>query len=126
MKIIIETIPHSAQRYSTVGDWQWNDEGDELKIKVSEIHHYNINSLLLIGVHEMIEALLCARQGLTSDDVDVFDLEWTPHSGLIEPGDDPRAPYHREHVFASNIERLIAFYLGFNWQKYEAEIAKLA
>jgi len=37
---------------------------------------------------------------------------------LGEPGDDPRAPYYREHQFASGMERLMAAELGVDWQQY--------
>ena len=38
---------------------------------------------------------------------------------LDEPGDDPRAPYHREHEFAGCVERLLAHELGIDWNDYE-------
>jgi hypothetical protein len=37
---------------------------------------------------------------------------------VSEPGDDPRAPYYREHQFASGMERLMAAELGIDWQQY--------
>jgi len=126
MKIIIETIEHKDQRYDTCGDWQWNDEMDVLTIKVSQTNLYDHETILLIGVHELIEALLCRRSFTAEAEVDRFDLNWHPHNGLTEPGDDPDAPYHSEHLFASNIERLIAARLGINWQQYEREIERLA
>lgn len=127
MKITIETIEHSAQRYPTVGDWYWNDAQDELTVKVSKLPVvHEGEAILLIGVHELIEALLCRRGYIPEWEVDRFDMEWQPHDGLIEPGDDPHAPYHNQHVFASNIERIIAQRLGINWQRYEEEIAQLS
>jgi hypothetical protein len=40
-----------------------------------------------------------------------------------EPGDDPRAPYHKQHVFAENIERLLAAELGVDWSAYDKEVS---
>jgi hypothetical protein len=40
-----------------------------------------------------------------------------------EPGDDAKAPYHREHVFATKIERLLAVELGVNWRDYDREVS---
>ena len=49
----------------------------------------------LIAVHELVEALLCKAHGVTTEAVDTWDMG--PGHELDEPGDDPRAPYHREH-----------------------------
>ena len=57
MKIIIETIPHNLQQYTTVGNWTWEDE--YLKIEVSESGNDDWN--FLIGIHEAIEAWLCKK-----------------------------------------------------------------
>jgi hypothetical protein len=40
-----------------------------------------------------------------------------------KPGDDPRAPYHKQHVFAENIERLLAAELGVDWSAYDKEVS---
>lgn len=128
MKITIETIPHSVQRYDTCGDWQWNDDMDELTIYVSELRDYfAYEGILLIGVHELVEALLCRRRMISEQDVDAFDTQHAQCANPVfeEPGDDPSAPYHEQHVFASNIERLIAAYMHLNWQQYEAAIKRL-
>jgi hypothetical protein len=129
MKIIIETIDHADQRYNTCGDWQW-EEDKVLTINVSKLPSPSYSesaAVLLIGVHELIEALLCSREGVYETEVDEFDLAQQSLSNpkYKEPGDDPKAPYHYQHLFASNIERLIAARLGINWQKYEEEIEKL-
>ncbi len=42
-----------------------------------------------------------------------------------EPGDDPRAPYHAEHAFATAIEEMLAKELGVDLDAYEAAIAAL-
>jgi hypothetical protein len=40
-----------------------------------------------------------------------------------EPGDDAKAPYHREHVLATKIERLLAKQLGVDWTKYDRDVS---
>jgi hypothetical protein len=40
-----------------------------------------------------------------------------------ELGDDPRAPYHKQHVFAEKIERLLATELGVDWPDYDKEVS---
>jgi hypothetical protein len=42
-----------------------------------------------------------------------------------EPGDDPRAPYYKEHFFATNIERMIAHEMGIDWNEYSQKVESL-
>lgn len=128
MKILIESIPHSEQRYDTVGDWQWPDEENHpLRISVSDMFY---KYKCLIAVHELIEAILCAEgtfysTAILQEAVDSFDKNWKPHDDITEPGDDPNAPYHRQHMFASLVERMLAAEMGISWGQYEKAINKL-
>lgn len=154
MRIKIEVIPHNHQRYDTVGDWQWDEFGN-LFIKVSDLNHQRINRVIretnperhfekgpnmayyepqiekdtsgecLIAIHELIEAVLCRFNfpEITGEEVDKFDMG--PGKKLADPGDDQRAPYHRQHLCASVVERLIAKELNINWQEYEKRIGYL-
>lgn len=84
LKIAIETIPYTEQRYPTVGDWYWKEEveltpqGSQkhqvLHIKVSELSDWRREAM--IAVHELIEVLLCKNDGVTQDQVDKFDMEF--------------------------------------------------
>jgi hypothetical protein len=40
-----------------------------------------------------------------------------------EPGNNPKAPYHQEHMFASKVERMLANELGINWTAYDREVS---
>jgi hypothetical protein len=60
----------------------------------------------LVGLHELIEAYLCKTRGISEASVTAFDTG--VGANLDEPGDDPRAPYHNEHVFATKVERMMA------------------
>jgi hypothetical protein len=119
MRIIIETIPHKAQRYETVGDWR-KDQAGNLCITVSELNDWRLEAL--VAVHELIEALLCRADGVTEDEVDHFDFNF---NGEAEPGDDPDAPYYEQHQRASGYERLLAADLQVNWAEYEKAIDAL-
>jgi glycosidase len=119
VKTTIKTIEHNKQRYDTIGDWKFDRRGD-LHIKVSDLH--NADFEFLVGIHEAIEAFLCMRRGITGNMVDAFDLMW---KGEGEPGDDKKAPYHKEHVFATKIERQLATELGVDWDAYDEYINKL-
>lgn len=112
--IRIGRIPHHLQRYNTLGDWQVDSYGD-LVIDVSEMGNSDFE--LLVGVHELIEAALCRKRGITQAQVDAFDLA---HPDLDEPGADISAPYYREHKFACLVEKLLADELGIDFAKYDA------
>ncbi len=125
MKIVIETIPHNTQRYPTCGDW-FRDEDGTLRIKVSE--EVGTKEACLIALHELVEALLCEDRGITQQAVDDFDkaFEAAREPGNEDkPGDDPAAPYRKEHFFATNIEALMSSEYGINWQEYEKKIEPL-
>lgn len=119
MKIQIETIPHAEQRYETVGDW-FRDKDGTLHIKVSDMG--NDKYALLVAIHELIEVSLCEHRGITQGQVDAFDMEFEANrkdGDESEAGDDPAAPYGKEHRFATGIESLMASELDVNWKEYE-------
>ncbi len=111
MKILVTTVPHAQQRYDTLGDWVFGS--NTLAVTVSETGDPRMN--VLIALHEIVEAMLCLERGIAEPDVAAFDQA---NPQLDDPGSDPRAPYHREHVFAENIERLVAAELGVSWAAY--------
>lgn len=85
----------------------------------------------LVALHELVEVLLCKKRGITTEQVDVFDKQFEAdrahgmHGPDDEPGDDPAAPYKREHFFATNIEALMSSELGVDWSEYEEKINEL-
>lgn len=122
MKILIETIPHSAQRYPTVGDWYVDYLSDTLHIKVSRME--DRRHIYLIAIHELTEAFLCMHRGITSEQIDQWDLTLTAE-GNFDPGDHPDAPYHQEHTFATAIERILASALEVRWNLYSDYVEAL-
>lgn len=125
MKILLQTIPHENQRYSTCGDWFYDNEGT-LIINVSEVGNRNFE--FLVALHELVEVQLCSNRGVTAEQVDEFDMQFEAarkEGDESEPGDSPQAPYRREHFHATNIERLVAEQLGVDWAEYEKQIGEL-
>lgn len=119
MKIVIETIPHSDQRYPTSGDYFWDQDGT-MHIKVSDLG--NDDYALLVAIHELVEGVLCKKRGITDDVITAFDVgfEATRKEGdESEPGDDPACVYGREHCTATAVERLMCAELGISWFDYE-------
>lgn len=120
MNIIIEKIPHNHQRYNTVGDWIFNENGD-LNIKISDMNNWKYE--VLIALHELIETALCKDRGISQESVDKFDMD---NPDLDDPGSSPLAPYRLEHFHALNIERLFSEQLGVNWEEYQKTIMDVA
>ena len=118
-KILIEVVPHDKQRYSTVGDWFWEND-DTLIIRVSNTANLKYN--MLIAVHELVEAVLCAHNGVSQNDVDAFDMTY---EGGEEPGDDMDAPYREEHCFATAVERMLCAAMGEPWTEYEERVKEI-
>ena len=137
----ILTIVHHAQRYETSGDWQ-TVGGNDFKVTVSELGDWRMEAL--IGLHELIEAVLCKNAGISQESVDEFDKEFEhardSYSGThpncftfrgtlenddAEPGDNVAAPYYKQHQLATGIERILAAELGVDWNDYEAAVNAL-
>jgi hypothetical protein len=115
MKIVIETIPHSKQRYETCGDY-WFD-GKVMHIRVSDTG--DSRSMFAVAVHELIEYALCIHDGVREEDIAAFDML---HLESEDPGGLPEAPYHDQHTFAECLERLFVQRIGLGWAKHEALI----
>lgn len=121
-KIKILTIPAAEQRYDTVGDYWWPSV-ERLEVRVSELGNEDFN--FLVAVHELIEAYLCKRRGISEPSITAFDIafEVRREKGLesaeAEPGNSPTAPYRAEHRIATTIEYLVARELGVSWEEYD-------
>jgi hypothetical protein len=119
MKIIIQSQPHSLQRYNTVGDWYTDKINGNVRIYVSQMNNWRFE--LLVAIHEVVEAFLCLNDGVLEEDVTKFDKAFL---GEDEPGDEPDAPYARQHCIATGIERILAALLGVKWSNYENAIER--
>jgi hypothetical protein len=128
MNVKIEIIPHHRQRYPTVGDWYFDKRGN-LTIRVSKLSNWRRE--MLVAFHELAEVLICKHRKISQASVDRFDKQFErdrskgKHGEDDEPGDHPKAPYKKEHFFATNVEALLCAELGVDWNKYESEISKL-
>ena len=111
--ITIKFIAQRRQRYDTAGDY-WIDNRGTIQVRISKEKDWRYEVLVLI--HELTEMFLCKERGISFKAIDRFDMRFR---GDGEPGDDPKAPYYREHQWASGIERLLAAELGVDWKDYE-------
>ena len=121
--IVCKIIPHLEQRYDTVGDY-WEDPDGTTQFRVSDMGdmRYNIS----VFVHELIEYALLLNRGVAEPEVLAFDLAVPKDSPYADdPGFDPKAPYHKEHVFSDTIERLLAQQWGVNWGEFNKAMENL-
>lgn len=109
-KIEMQVIPHQEQRYDTLGDY-WETEDGTWHFRVSDMGDWRCNFSVLL--HEFVEFALLKHAGVTEQEVLNFDLAVPADSPYADdPGFDPAAPYHKEHVYADCMERLVMPLLG--------------
>jgi hypothetical protein len=123
VNIIIKVIPESEQRPEVNGaDWFF-DENADLQVRVSPMSDWRYETLL--AIHEAVEAIMCKHNGVTVEAVDAFDQEYDKtHTFDVNAGDEPNAPYMREHCLATAIERILCAELDVNWAEYDRELAE--
>jgi hypothetical protein len=91
----------------------------------------DIRYIMLVLIHELIEYFLCLLRGIKEEDITAFDkmYEKEREQGLHKPdeecGDDKRAPYYKEHQFATKIEMLLSREMGVSWARYSKTIEEL-
>lgn len=125
MRITIETVKHSGQRYETVGDYGGRFPYN-FWIKVSRMKDWR--HCFLVALHEMVEFSLCYHRGIKNRDITTFDkrFEALREPGNVEePGNAPDCPYRAEHAFATRLERLMAKELGVDWAVYDRTVNDL-
>lgn len=145
------TIPHSEQRYPTVGDWWVNTDNltgkTTLYVRASDTGDWRANQSIII--HEIVEAVACIENGVEPESLDRFDTayemvredaktwvdaeaklkkEFGGHCEITEdsePGEDLHAPYRHQHAIATQVEWIVSEAMHLPWKVYEEEIAAL-
>ena len=123
-EIEISIIPDKKQRYNTVGDYY--ETKKKWKIKVSDLPGWKFEAL--IAIHELVEFMLCHDRKIDFREVDEFDMAFDAKRGknnADEPGDEPDAPYYKEHQFSTKVEKMLAKELKVNWKEYVLAQGKL-
>lgn len=128
MRIVIETKPFNEMRYETQGDYFYDEKGD-LQIQIAESGNDDFNFLVMM--HELTEEKLTRKNGKKEEDILKFDL-WVEdevdkgnYPEYAQPGDHPLCIYRDEHRFSENIERILAYELGYNFEDYDKELMKI-
>jgi hypothetical protein len=115
LRIDIATIPTESQRYKTLGDYYAKYSGGLIFDVVAVSDMGNRYYEFLIALHEVVEMCLCQKRGIKEEDITAFDVAFDKDG---EPGDDPRAPYFKEHQFATTLEKMMCAELGIDWDVY--------
>jgi len=121
MRIEIKAIDPSAIRYSTCGDWEWLPDGS-LQISVPD-HGGQDNSAFLVALHEMAEAWMCKKSGITEEEVNRWDIS---HPDAIEPAEEVGSPYADEHAIATQVELKVCAGLNMDWNKHNDWVGNAA
>ena len=108
----IKSIPYSAMRYASYGDYQ-HFADDSVEIITIQLPDWRYE--FLIALHEFIEEAVTRHRGIKEPDILAFDLA---HLDSDDPGMLPDAPYHQEHVLATAVEMLVARELDVDWDTY--------
>lgn len=113
-RIIIEAVPADQMRLDAYkaedcGDWFVDRGNGDIHIRVVGTDVWDEEEKFLIALHELVEARLCHKAGVTEGEVDQFDRAFT---GDGEPGDHPDSPYRKQHRGAMMVEHLTAILLG--------------
>lgn len=118
--ILSQTIPHSCQDYDTAGDYS---ECQKMwVVRISQLGNWKHEFLVLI--HELVEMALTKEHGVDWKDIDRFDKEGEG-ANHPDPGTLVSAPYHNEHMLATQIEQKVAKMLGVDWKEYEESFDNL-
>lgn len=108
-------------RYDTVADWRYSHNHLDIIIPDCDLTNNNPIFVYLLVNHERTEAELCQYRGVTSQEVDDYDMDYEAAREAgdeSEPGDQPEAPYHWQHTTAEASERLLAAALDVTWGHY--------
>lgn len=110
-KTVIKTIQNKKQVYPTYGDYRIKN--GVLNIYISKFEDQDVE--FGIAVHEFIESYLILKKGIKIKDIDKFDKE---HLDSEDPGCLKEAPYHKEHMFCMEVEKMLCKFMKKNWNKY--------
>ena len=123
---ILKTAPMKRIRNNQAGDWKVGKHivAISAKMDCSE-------SELAIAIHELIEAWICRKQGITDEQVTAFDAMFEnernrgQHNLFDEAGDDVRAPYFDAHQRATSVENEVCSALKLTWSQHESNVNSL-
>lgn len=127
MKIRFQRLTQGQQRFTTVGYWYWSETGNKGTLVVQVTRMGDWRHEFAVWGHEMIEAFYCWCFRVTTEQADKFDESYERGysdgsiSKEMEPGHDPRCPYHVGHMMGVFWEHVIIRLTLAKWSNYERE-----
>ena len=124
MIVEIKSTPQSGIRSNQSGDWYYDDDS----ITVHVLETLPPESQLAIAVHEMTEAFLCRRAGISDDAIVAFDDQYErereegKHPNNTEPGDAEDSIYLSQHQAATHCERAVCHALDLAWAEHDRSV----
>jgi hypothetical protein len=101
------------------GDYKVLPNGDINIISYCKDEEFYIYAWLCF-IHEAIEQQLTSHNGIPEYTIDAYDKFIVEKGGEAdEAGNERFCPYYFEHHIAESIERMLAAYMGVNWEDYE-------
>lgn len=125
MKIVEFHVNQPSQmRYKTVGDWysEIDKETNAEKVIISTVDMGDMAMNFLVLTHEFVEYMLCNADGISQEAVDEYDFEYQDEQTETELGENEDAPYHKQHMIADGVERILCQLLGVEWNAYATKV----
>jgi hypothetical protein len=130
IQICCITLPHEQlSSYPDIGDWKCNHDGSPAFIASADTGNDISNAAILL--HEFVEAVLCWLHDVSEREVSAFDENFFKEKAqgvehlYGEPGADPSAPYHSEHMIATRFESQFIEACGLSWTKHEENCERI-
>ena len=102
--INIKIIPYKEMRYDTLGDYWISKNSIEIRIASHNKYGEKLERREIQGfiLHELMELFIVMHRKIPIEAIDKFDMEYKGS----DPGMNPNAPYHREHMTAMEVEEM--------------------
>ena len=117
--VMMRTILSKNHRYPTVGDWQVKKSKRGIRFLVLASRELGFDLAFSVMVHELVEAFLCHKNGVTDEMVTEWDKA---HLEADEPGEVEGCPYAQEHMIAKKIEFILLEYFGISEEEYDKKV----
>ena len=106
-------------RYETAGDWETDHSASDFGVSVTVRDTGNPDYDFLLAIHELTEAYVASRSGITQMEVDDWDFA---HLDSEDPGSIEGCPYIDAHGAGTDMEIAAAEVLGIDFLKYDKDI----
>lgn len=134
MKIRFERVPDytfTKKGFVTVGFWFWDKPNNKGTLTIQVCKMRDVRHEAAVWGHEILEAIYCWLFHVTTEVADAFDetyerlYEAGTVSKTVEPGCDPKCPYHWGHMAGIVWEHICIYGTFASWDAYNKECNRL-